>query len=94
MHYRVAYRNQSTNMEWVEMYDSGTLDGAISSAHKSIGAEMKHSEIGIFAMPQGASYWKNRRPVRVMNRQGNTDPIPASVGGIIDGMYKPGKNVR
>lgn len=95
MKYRVGYRNHHTNWQWYEMYDCGTLESALQNASKSIAAEMKHSEIGIFAMNDGASYWKDRRPIRLLNRQGRPDAqIPASIGGIINGMYKPGKNPR
>lgn len=94
MTYKAAYRNEYTNWVWYELFVGEDLNAMIRSAQKLIAAELANSEVGIFAMPSGAAYWKDRRPCRLMNRQGNQGPIPQAIGNLINNKYIPGNNAR
>lgn len=93
MTYLVAYRNTYTKFDWVEIFiTNNDMPAVIASANKLIADNMKNSEIGIFAMPEGASYWKNRTPRMILNKQGDPRKISSSIGGVINSFYKPGNN--
>ena len=90
--YRVAFRNEQTKWQWIKIGDFvGTYGLDCAKQYiESMLLDMPKSEMGIFNMPEGAAHWLTRSPRWLYNRQGNSDPIPASVGNIIDSMYEPG----
>ena len=86
MYYKLAYRNESTEWEWYEISHHETAQSAIECANDHAKTDLQHSEMGIFGMPEGARYWKDRRPRRVINyqRKPGDDLLPSALGGLIN----------
>lgn len=93
MKYLLAYRNESTSFEWSDMQRRYmSMDDAISAAANYANHEMARSEMAIFTITNG-TYWKDKKPRMIVNRQGDMRPIPSSIGALFDN-YKPGNNPR
>mgnify|MGYP001129755868 CR=1 FL=1 len=92
MEFRLAYRNEGTDREWVKV-----VDGNYTYCHDralNLIKDCPNSEVAIFALTSSTTPWYDRKPRVIMNRQPNNDPIPASIGGLINHYYVPGKNPR